>query len=153
MSDNTKIIDSTRESLKRVQQFDVETLRRVERFGVDYNFRAAVEPASRRIVVTDSGRRGMAKPQATVPLEPPHMANWRESIPQRQRGTWQRPKNNGSIKVRWDTGQTRYFRHRDEASVKTGILGQEVRPPPLELATRRGLNSSCPSRSQLPSGP
>ena len=26
--------------------------------------------------------------------------------------------NDGSLKVRWDTGATSYFRHRDEANVK-----------------------------------
>ena len=72
MLENTEIINLWRKSLKRVQQFDVETLRRVERFGVDYKFRAAVEPASRRIVVTDSGRGGMAMPQATVTLTASH---------------------------------------------------------------------------------
>jgi hypothetical protein len=49
MPDNSKIIDATRESLMRVQQFDVESLPRLERLGEDYNFQAAVEPARRLI--------------------------------------------------------------------------------------------------------
>lgn len=49
MPDNTKIIEAARESLKRVQEFDVESLPRVERLGEDYNFRSAVGPASRLI--------------------------------------------------------------------------------------------------------
>jgi hypothetical protein len=47
MPDNRKLVVSTRESLKRIQDFDVGSLPRVERLGEDFNFRAAVEPASR----------------------------------------------------------------------------------------------------------
>jgi hypothetical protein len=49
MPDNSKLIETTRTSLKRVQEFDIETLPRVERLGEDFNFRAAVDPARRLV--------------------------------------------------------------------------------------------------------
>jgi hypothetical protein len=49
MSDNQKILDATRTSLKRIQDFDAHSLPRVERLGEDFNFTAAVPPAEKLI--------------------------------------------------------------------------------------------------------
>jgi hypothetical protein len=49
MADNQKVIEGARTSLKRIQEFDVQLLPRVERLGEDFNFLAAVSPAEKLI--------------------------------------------------------------------------------------------------------
>jgi hypothetical protein len=54
-----------------------------------------------------------------------HGVSVKESVPQGQRRAGTVTGINGKIKVEWDSGRTRYFRHGERSNV-------ELRPPPMK---------------------